>query len=146
MTTVTSTTDIERPIEDVFEVLTNVENTGRWFPAQVEEHWSSPPPLGVGSTRHAVMTVMGRRTENDAVVEEYEPPHRAVMRGTSASAPFVTTLTFERKHDGTRVHATTEIAFRGAQRAFGPLFANWFRRAWDRGLQNLKRLMESGEL
>ena len=37
---------IDRPIEDVFAVLTNVENTGAWFPADVEEWWTSPPPHG----------------------------------------------------------------------------------------------------
>jgi len=28
---------IDRPNEDVFAVLTNVENTGTWFPGNVEE-------------------------------------------------------------------------------------------------------------
>ena len=27
---------IARPVEDVFAVLTNVENTGKWFPAKVK--------------------------------------------------------------------------------------------------------------
>ena len=107
MSRTSSSITIRRPIEDVFAVLTDVENTGTWFPGNVEEHWTSAPPHGVGSTRHAVVTVMGRRTENDAVVTAYEPPHRAVMEGTSANAPFVATLTFalrgrrhaRRRHD-----------------------------------------------
>lgn len=90
---VTNRITISRPIEDVFAVLTNVENTGKWFPGNVDEHWTSPPPHGIGSTRHAVVTVFGRRTENDAVVTEYEPPHRAAMQGASKHAPFVGTLT-----------------------------------------------------
>jgi uncharacterized protein YndB with AHSA1/START domain len=143
---VTNTIVIERPIDEVFEVLTNVENTGRWFPAQLEEHWTSSPPHGIGSTRHAVVTMFGRRSENDAVVTAYEPPHRAVMQGTSPNAPFVATLTFAPEAGGTRVSATTDFAFRGVQRVIGPPFAAWYGQAWDRGLSNLKRLMESGEL
>jgi hypothetical protein len=45
----------------------------------------------------------GRRTENDAIVTEYEPPYRAAMRGTSPNAPFVGTLVFAPEGDGTRV-------------------------------------------
>lgn len=146
MSSVTKRITIGRQIEDVFAVMTDVENTGKWFPGNVEEHWTSPPPHGVGSTRHAVVTVLGRRTENDAVTTEYEPPHRAVMQGTSPNAPFVVTLTFATDGDGTRVEVTSKIGLRGAMRIFGPLVAAVYGRAWSRGLANLKRSMESGAL
>jgi uncharacterized protein YndB with AHSA1/START domain len=146
MANVTNSITIQRSIEDVFEVLTDVENTGRWFPGNVEEHWTSAPPHGVGSTRHAVMTILGRRTENDAAVTEYNPPHRAVMAGTSPNAPFVVILTFAPDATGTRVEVRSQITLRGARRAAGPVAAALYGRAWDRGLANLKRLMESGAL
>ena len=146
MTSFTNTIVIQRPIEEVFGVLTNVENTGKWFPANVEEHWTSPPPHGVGSTRRAAVTMLGRRTENDAVATVFEPPHRAAMQGTSPNAAFLTTLTFQDDAGGTRVYVETGFTFRGTQRLVGRLFAGWYRRAWDRGLENLKRMMESGEL
>ena len=94
MATTTKSITIRRPIEDVFAILTDVENTGKWFPGNVEEHWTSPSPHGVGSTRHAVVTMLGRRTENDAVTTEYQPPYRAAMKGTSPNAPFLVTLRF----------------------------------------------------
>lgn len=146
MTSFTNTIVIKRPIEDVFKVLTNVENTATWFPANLEEHWTSPPPHGVGSTRHATVTMLGRRTENDAVATVFDPPHRAAMQGTSPNAPFLTTLTFQDEPGGTRVQVETGFTFRGGQRVIAPLFVGWFRRAWDRGLENLKRMMEAGEL
>jgi uncharacterized protein YndB with AHSA1/START domain len=138
-----SSITIQRPIEDVFEVMTDVEKTGRWFPGNVEEHWTSPAPHGVGSTRHAVVTMLGRRSENDAVATEFQPPHRAVMRGTSPNAPFVVTLNFAQDGAGTRVDVTSEITLQGASRIFGPLVSAIYGRAWTRGLANLKRLMES---
>ena len=137
---------IERPIEDVFAVLTDVEKTGTWFPGEVEEHWTSPPPHGVGSTRHAVARMFGRRSENDAVATVYEPPHRAAMQGTSPNAPFLVTLDFQREGAGTRVEVTSDILLRGVSRLFGPLVAACYGRAWARGLATLKRLMESGAL
>jgi uncharacterized protein YndB with AHSA1/START domain len=129
-----------------FAVLTDVEQTRQWFPGNVEEHWTSPAPHGVGSTRHAVVTMFGRRTENDAVVTEYKPPHRAVMKGTSPNAPFVVELTFARDGDGTDVEVISDIRIRGAARIFGPIVTAIYGRAWARGLANLKRLMESGAL
>lgn len=146
MSSVRASVTIGRPIETVFAVLTDVELSSRWFPWNIEEHWTSPPPHGVGSTRRAVVKMLGIRTENDAEVIEYKPPHRAVMRGTSPRASFTATLTFARKGTSTRVEVHLELPFRGPMRLVGPLFAALYRRAWRRGLANLKQLMETGAL
>ena len=146
MSSVTNRIAIQRSIEDVFAVLTDVEHTGTWFPGDVEEHWTSPPPRGVGSTRHAIVRMWGRRTENDAVVTEYDPPHRAAMAGTSQGAPFAATLVFHGDAEATTVEVTTDIALGGAGRIVAPVFAAWYGRQWARGLETLKRMLESGEL
>jgi len=146
MSRIRSSIVIEKPIEDVFAVLTDVEKTERWWPGDVKEYWTSPPPRGVGSTRHAVITTFGRRTETDAVATEYDPPHRAVMTGTSPNAPFVAVFDFRSEGGGTRVEMTTDFNFQGAQRVVGPIFVRWMARQWDDGLATLKRMMESGEL
>jgi hypothetical protein len=136
---------IGRSITDVFAVLTDVTKTGRWYPADVEEWWVTPPPHGVGSVRRARVKVLGRATENDAVVTAYEPPRLAALKG-SANAPFEATLAFESVDGGTRVEVETIFHLSGAMRLFGPLFVRSYERGWDRGLVDLKRMMESGEL
>ena len=146
MSSVTNRITIGRPIDDVFAVMTDVDKTGTWFPGDVEEHWTSPPPHGLGSTRHAIVTMLGRRQENDAVTTEYDPPHRAAMKGTTPNAPFVVTLTFATTADGTHVEVVSEIALHGVARVFGPPFAIVYGRMWARGLSNLKQMMESGSL
>lgn len=142
----THSTTIQRPINDVFAVLTDVTLTGRWYPAQVEEWWTTPPPHGIGSVRRARVRVLGRATENDAVVTAYDPPRHAALRGLSRSAPFEATLDFATVEDGTRVEVTTAFDLRGPMRLIGPLFIGPYDRGWERGLANLKRMMESGEL
>jgi carbon monoxide dehydrogenase subunit G len=137
---------INRRIEDVFAVLTNVENTGKWFPGNVQEWWTSPPPHGLGSTRRARLKMGFMTTENDAVATIYQPPHRAVMKGTSPNAPFETKLTFEPVDGGTRVESKIDLHLRGPAKLFGPLFIRWYARSWDQGMRNLKWMMESGEL
>jgi len=146
MSSVTNRITIGRPIEDVFAILTDVEKTEIWFPGDVEERWTSQPPHGVGSTRHAVVRMLGRRSENDAVVTEYDPPYRAKIAGTSTNSPFIGTLVFGREGEATHVEVTTELVMHGAARIMGPTVAWWYGRAWTRGLETLRRLMESGEL
>jgi carbon monoxide dehydrogenase subunit G len=141
-----STITINRPIEDVFAVLTNVENTGKWFPGNVTEWWTSPPPHGVGSTRRARVKVGLMTTENDAVATVFEPPHRAGMRGTSKNAPFEADLRFAAVEGGTRVESDIELFMRGPAKLFGGMLTRWYGKSWDQGLVNLKRMMESGEL
>jgi carbon monoxide dehydrogenase subunit G len=141
-----SSITINRPIEDVFAVLTNVENTGKWFPGDVKEWWTSPPPHGVGSTRRARVKMGLMTTENDAVATVYEPPHRAGMKGTSKNAPFEAMLTFERVEGGTRVESNIDLDLHGPARLFGGMFTRWYGKSWDQGLVNLKRMMEAGEL
>jgi len=143
---ITSSIVIVRPIEDVFAVVTNVENTGKWFPGNVKEWWTSPPPHGVGSTRRARIKMGLMTTENDAVASVYEPPHQAVMKGTSKKAPFTATLEFEPVEGGTWVTATVEMFLRGPAKLFGGIFARGYGKSWDKGLVNLKRMMEAGEL
>ncbi|TMB56031.1 MAG: hypothetical protein E6J47_05845 [Chloroflexi bacterium] len=146
MAQISSSIVIDRPIDDVFAVLTNVENTGTWFPGHVKEWWTSAPPHGVGSTRHARVKMGLMTSENDAVATVFEPPHVAVMKGTSPTAPFEATLKFKETDGGTRVEVATEMFLRGPAKLFGPVFSRWYGKSWDQGLVNLKRMMESGEL
>jgi carbon monoxide dehydrogenase subunit G len=146
MSQISSSITINRPIEDVFAVLTNVENTGRWFPGNVQEWWTSPPPHGMGSTRRARVRMGFITTENNAVATVYEPPTRAGMKGTSKNAPFEAMLTFEAVDGGTRVDSNIELFIRGPAKLFAGMFTRWYQKSWDRGLINLKRMMEAGEL
>lgn len=137
---------IERSVEDVFAVLTDVTKTGRWYPADVEEWWVTPPPHGIGSVRRARVKVLGRASENDAVVTAYDPPHHAAMQGLSSSTPFEATLDFVPSSGGTQVTVETTFQLRGVMRLIGPLFIPRYERGWEEGLQTAKRMMEAGEL
>jgi hypothetical protein len=141
-----SSITIARRIEDVFAVLTDVENSEKWWPSTVKEWWTSKPPHGVGSTRHAVSKIGPFRSENDAVVTVYEPPRRGVMTGTSRNAPFEATLDFLSVEGGTKVDIGVALSLRGPASLIGPLFMRWYRGNWERGLLKLKAMMESGEL
>ena len=147
MSSVTNRITIARPIEDVFAVLTDVEKARDLVPGRRRGALDlAAATRGRFDAARRSCAIRGRTVENDAVVTEYDPPYRTVIAGTSPNAPFVGTLVFAREGETTRVEVTTELAFRGASRIVGPVFAAWYGRSWARGLETLKRLMEAGEL
>lgn len=147
MATAGMTITIDRPIDDVFRVLTTPEDTPKWSSSAVEEALTSPGPVGVGSTRRAVVRSFGgRTTTNEAMVTEFEPNRRVAMRSISAPVPFEAAWSFTGVPGGTRVDWTWSFEFTRAMRAFGPAFAAYFRRSLQKDLDRLKRMMEAGEL
>ena len=147
MTDVPITITIDRPVEEVFRVLTTPEDTPKWSASAVEEALTSPGPVGVGSTRRAVVRSFGgRTTANETVVTEFEQNRRFAMRTISAPVPFEVAWSFTSVPGGTRVDWTWSFEFAGAMRVLAPAFGAYFRRSLRADLDRLKRMMEAGEL
>jgi uncharacterized protein YndB with AHSA1/START domain len=147
MSEVTMTVIIERPVRDVFAVLTHVENAAKWSRA-IEEELTTPGPMAVGSRRRATIPSFARRTtENVMELTEYEANHRLAMRGVSGfPCPVRMTIDLEPLGDGTHLAWVTFIEPRGLLRLAGPLLAAAYKRAFAKDLQTLKSMMESGML
>jgi uncharacterized protein YndB with AHSA1/START domain len=83
MTTITQSVTVNRPAEEVWDFISNFENTTRWSRGVLEARQTSDGPLGVGSTLHTVVKAFGRRRTADYLATEYEPNHApARPRGT----------------------------------------------------------------
>jgi uncharacterized protein YndB with AHSA1/START domain len=147
MTQLPLTITIDRPIADVFRVLTTPEDTPKWSSSAVEEALTSPGPVGIGSTRRAVVRSFGgRTTTNETVVTEFEPNRKVAMRTTSAPVPFGASWSFSGVPGGTRVDWSWSFEFTGALRLLAPAFGSYFRRSLQKDLDRLKLMMEAGEL
>ncbi|MGB7859314.1 MAG: SRPBCC family protein, partial [Acidimicrobiia bacterium] len=137
---------IRRPVSDVFAVLGDVERTSSWHPAAVEEYWSSEGPVRVGSTRVAVGKSFGVRSKNEAEVTVFEPNRALGLSVVSGPVPTNILVDFSPVDDGTEVHWVVEMRPTGLSKlVIGPALGV-FMRQLDRGLQNLKELMDSGRL
>ena len=146
MTQVSLTITIDRPVADVFRVLTTPEDTPKWSSSALEETLTSGP-VGVGSTRRAVVrSFFGRTTTNETIVTVYEPYRRVAMRTTSGPVPVEATWSFTPVPGGTRVDWDWSFALAGIVRLLAPALTSYFRRAFRRDLDCLKQLMESGLL
>lgn len=147
MTTVKMGVTIARPVEDVFAVLSDVENVPRWSSSTVEEKLITPGPLRVGSRRRAVIkTVAGRTMVNEAEMVELEPNRRMVVELVDSPIPTRIDIAFAATNGATRLDWTAKFSFRGVLRLFGPPLALFYRRSFQKDLDRLKRLMEDREL
>ena len=146
MLKVESTTVISRPVEEVFALLSNLENYPKWSSAFLEVQKTSEGPIGVGTTWRAVQKAFGQRLESEVEVTEYEPNRKIAQESTSGPIPSEVLLTFEPVEGGTRVSVALEAEVGGFFKLAEPLVKTMVKRNIETDFANLKDLMESHAL
>lgn len=136
---------INRPVEDVFAVISNPNNNPKWQSGTLEGKQTSPGPIGVGTTVRFVRMFLGRRIENEQEITEFEPNRRFAAKGTKPF-PGQMSVTVERIEGGTRVRATMEAEPSGFFKLAEPLVIRVFKRQIQSDFENLKDLMEASAL
>ena len=140
---------IQRPVEDVFRVLTDPTQAPKWSKQSIEGELLTEGPPRVGSRRRAVVKgFAGRTMESVFEVTELEPPRAVALRQVSASwgGDGRTRYTFTPVDGGTRVDWHWDLQPGGVFRVLrGPMMAV-MRPMFQGDLENLKRMMEAGEL
>lgn len=137
---------IKRPVEDVFAVLSNVENNPKWSSAALEAKQTSPGPIGVGTTARFVGKFLGRRIESDSVITEFEANRKFSFESKSGPFPIKGSNTVEQIEGGTRVTATFDVEPGGFFKLAEPLVISMAKRQLQGDLDNLKDLMEANAL
>ena len=141
---VTTETVIDRSVAEVAAYAGDPTNAPQWYANIRSIEWRTPPPLGVGSRLDFVAQFLGRRLVYTYEVIELLPGRRLVMRTAQGPFPMETTYTWE-PVDGTR----TKMSLRnrgnpsGFVRITEPVMAAAVRRANQKDLARLKRLLES---
>jgi hypothetical protein len=136
--------EIERSCADVAAYAADPDNATAWYENIKAVEWKTPKPLAVGSQVAFSAQFLGRRLEYTYEIEEFVPGSRLVMRTSSGPFPMETTYTWaESANGGTRM----TLRNRGEPSGFGklgaPLMARAVRRANQRDLERLKRVLES---
>ena len=141
MATFENTVMIERPIEDVFGFLSDLENIPKWNYAIIETRKVSEGPVGVGTTYRQVRSVPSR-SEERLEITTYDPPGQLEIRGQLG--PFASRLVYalEAIPAGTRVTNTVELELRGPGRLLSRVAVPRVREAVAANLGRLKELLE----
>ena len=136
---------INRPVEDVWTVVTNFDNWAKAASSRSEFRQTSEGPLRVGATVESRRAILGRSLKlHSIVVSEYEP-NRAfgITDKTPGLRPIAGRFTFEPAPGGTRLTRSAEVDL-GRGRLLEPVFAPLLRRSWRYELAAMKRLVEAG--
>jgi uncharacterized membrane protein len=138
---------IERPIEEAFAFLANLENDVKWHSAFVEVRNTSNRPNGVGARFLVYEGLLGRRAPaTEYEVTEYEPDRIAAWKTVSGALQLRFWRTFERVDGGTRFAVRCEGAPRGLLTLAWPLITRMAKRQQGDDLRKLKELMEARAL
>jgi uncharacterized protein YndB with AHSA1/START domain len=140
---------IARPVEDVFTVLTDPTLSPKWAANAISGELLTDGPPRVGSRRRAVVKGMfGRTMESVMEVTELEPNRAVALKLISASwgGTGRTRYTFTPVGKGTRIDWRWEMEPGGWLKPFAGPFMSLFGRIFQKDLDSLKAMMESGRL
>jgi carbon monoxide dehydrogenase subunit G len=143
MTTITQSVTVNRPVEEVWDLISDFESTTRWSRGVLEARQTSPGPLGVGSTLQAVVKAFGRRRTADYLVTEYEPNRAFAFEVSSGPMTSRARYSVEPAGAGTRLTASGEADATGLYRLLAPILVHILKRHSEDDLASLKRLLEA---
>jgi carbon monoxide dehydrogenase subunit G len=113
--------DIDRPVHEVWEYLTDPERVPEWQSSAESSHQVSEGPLGVGARLRDERRFMGRRATSDVEVSEYEPERLFTLHGLSGPVRFTVRHRLSDRDGGTRLDVEAEADPGGIGRFVRPM-------------------------
>jgi uncharacterized protein YndB with AHSA1/START domain len=143
MAKIAFTTDVNRPVEEVFAYVTNPANLPEWQSGATEGRLEGAGPVGVGSRMVEVRKFLGKRIESTLEVTQYEPNRRFAFKAVSGPIPFGVDHTFEPLDGGTRIHVAGEGEPGGFFKLAEGLVMKAVERESKKDFETLKDLLEA---
>ena len=138
--------EIERSVEDIYELVGNPENDVKWQDAVVEVHKLTPGPIQAGSRYRHTLRIFGKRMGIDVEVIERQLHSGYVLQCRSAPFDFETRVQLRHRGRATLLDTIIEGRPTGAARVAAVVLSRHRSGEIERDLHKLKRLMESGKL
>jgi uncharacterized membrane protein len=139
-------TTINRPLEEVFAVVSRIENNPKWSSVVLNAEQTSPGPPGIGTTAKTTGKFLGKRIETGLEITEFEPNRKFAYRSTSGPISRWGVVTFDAIDGGTRVSVRVGGEPAGFFKLAEPLVISMSKRQLQSDLDNLKDLMEARAL
>ena len=119
---------IDRPPEEVFDVVADTSREPDYNPRMRHAERLTNGPLGVGTRFHAETDSMGRPVDMVIEITDYQRPRSLSSATHMASMDLHGTLTFDPVPEGTLMRWSWELEPGGLLRLLGPLIAIMGRR------------------
>jgi len=148
MISIETTFIVKSPIQDVFDLVSDITNYGSWVPNQsnffIENRITSEGPFGLGTTYIDRLRWWGKSTGE---VTEYNPPLRVAFQQTTsfgfrifrANAHY----TLKGLNNKTEVTHKFDANFFGIFKILEPLFSPVIRKERDLTCKAIKRTLEN---
>jgi uncharacterized protein YndB with AHSA1/START domain len=145
MAPITASIEIDRPPQDVFDYVTDLERQTEWQASLLHVDLETPGPTRVGTKAVDTRKVPLGRQKFPFEVTEHDPPSRSSFQVTGGPVRPHGTVTFTPLDAGkrTRVDFTMEFVGHGLGRLLLPLVNRDARRLVPKDLEALKQRMES---
>jgi uncharacterized membrane protein len=137
---------INRPVEEAFGFLSNLENDVKWRSEWVDAKKTSSGPIGIGTRFRLLGELFGRQIPTVYEVIEYEPNRCAAWKAVSGPLPLTFQRTFEGVDGGTHLTIRYDVKAHGFLNLAMSLLAKTVKRQHQSDLRKVKELMETGVL
>ena len=135
---------IQQPRETVANYAMEPDNAPKWYVNIDSSEWLTPKPLQLGSQIAFKAQFLGRSLAYVYEIIELIPNEKLVMR--TADGPFLmeTTYTWSMVDEqSTKMTLRNRGEPKGFSKLFAPFMARMMRRANNKDLQNIKRILEA---
>jgi uncharacterized protein YndB with AHSA1/START domain len=136
--------EIKRPVEDVFAYLTDPAKVPEWNPAVLECRAEPSGPIQVGSKLHMVSRILGRRFESILEVTEFTPNKKFAYKSNSPF-PVVATYLAEPTAGGTRLTVESIVEPAGFFKLAEPVLGRIAKKQIQTNHDTIKELLEARE-
>ena len=134
---------ISRPLEAVYSYASNPDNTTHWYVNIKSVSWVNEPPIRLGSKMQFMARFLGKELVYTYECTELEPLKKLVMRTAEGPFPMETTYTWERITNGsTKMVLRNRGTPSGFSKLFAPMMATMMKRANEKDLALLKKILE----
>jgi uncharacterized membrane protein len=134
---------INRPVEEVFAYVSDLQNGPKWQPELLGVQHITKGPLGIGTQFSCVRIIMGQKLETSIEFVAYEPNRKYVIKSTEGPMPLEQSTLFESTAEGTKLTTKIELHRRGDMAQAEPMLAESLKQEMETDFDGLKKLLES---
>jgi hypothetical protein len=138
-----STTQIQRPIQQVFDFISTAGNDVQWQYGALAASQLTLHPIGLGTLFSSFSHFMGRRLQSKFEVTEYEPNKKYGFRSLSGPIQTETSYHFESYQDGTQVDANLQVKQSGFFQMTDTFVSRFAKKKLHDDLSALKSFLEA---